>query len=137
MAQDIGTGSTIVFGTSSWTPQIIDINWNGIERDSIPTSIMSTVGGRTFIPSDSYDGGELVIEIAWDPDEPPPIVFNGPTVPETVTLTFPVPSGGSVGAKLAATMFIRSLDIHDPWEERMTGTLTLKVSGNITQTDHS
>lgn len=137
MAQDIGTGTTITFGTSAWAAQLIGVNWNGISRESILTAIMSTVGGRTFIPSDTYDPGEVVLEVAWDPDVPPPVVFNGPTVPETVTITFPIPSGGNVGGKLAASMFITGFEINDPWEERMTATVTLKASGDITQTDHT
>tara|TARA_R110000803_G_scaffold43701_3_gene93018 strand:+ start:7764 stop:8132 length:369 start_codon:yes stop_codon:yes gene_type:complete len=122
MANDIGTGTTIVFGTSGWTAEILDVGWGGISRESIEMSHMGTTTARIFVPTDLYDPGELTIEFLYDPAEDPP--FAGAA--ETVTVTYPG------AATMIATGFMTNLDIGVPFEDRMTGTGTIKFTGAIT-----
>lgn len=67
-AVDIGTGSTITFGTSSWAPHILSGKWSGVKRTAIPTSYMGqaapsgTLANATFISGILCDPGELDIE---------------------------------------------------------------------------
>ena|SRR3990167_19130 len=68
-AVDIGTGSTIVFGTSSWAPRILSAKWSGIKRAAISTNYMGqaaagagTIANGTLIAGLLCDPGELDIE---------------------------------------------------------------------------
>lgn len=126
---DVGSGATLAFGTSGFTANIISMSWGGIDRESIATSHLLTVGGRTFIVGDLHDPGDLTVEIQYDPNDRPP--FDGAA--ETITLTYPIPSGGSTGATHAATGFVMNwvpgqLDV----DGLMISTLVIKFSGSIT-----
>lgn len=126
---DVGTGAKIAFGTSLWDGNIQSMSWGGISRVEVPTKHLLTVGGETFIVGDLYNPGELTVEIQYDPDDRPP----WDQVPETITITYPIPSGGSTGATHAATGFIKDfvpgqLDV----DGLMVSTFVIKFSGNIT-----
>lgn len=124
MATDIGTGTTITFGTSGFTADILAVNWDGIARESINTSHMGTTNDHTFMPTDLVDNGEISVEIAFIGSLSPPIITNGAA--ETVTVAW---AGGS---SWAASAFQTGFTAGAPLEDKMTGTLTLKVSGGIT-----
>lgn len=125
MATDIGTGTTVTFGTSGFTADILNVDWSGISRESIQTSHMGTTSDHTFMPVDLVDNGTIVMEIAFVATLSPPIITNGPT--ETVTVAF----AGS-GTTWAASAFQTEFQIGAPLEDKMTGTLTMKVTGGIT-----
>ena len=129
---DVGTGATLAFGTSGWTGNIEDMSWGGIPREEVPTSHLLTVGGKTFIVGKLYDPGDLTVEMQYDPDDRPP--FDQPT--ETITVTYPVPEGGSTGATHAAIGFIKNwtppqLSV----DGKMMSTFVIKFSGSITFTN--
>ncbi len=93
---DIGTGATIVFGTSGFTAEVMSISIDGIDRESIETTHLGTTvpaanqyGGRTYIPGDLADPGTTTIEINFNPDTLPPIGLAA----ETITITFPLVAG--------------------------------------------
>lgn len=133
MPVDNGTGGTITFGTSGFTANISNINWDGMERASIATSHLGTTTAHTFIPGDLYDPGELSLDIQFDPDEFPPIN----SAAETITVTYPLSSGGTTAANWAATGFVTGASHVVPLEALMTGTITVKLSGAITNTDEA
>lgn len=126
MAADIGTGTTITFGTSSFTAEIMSVNGNDITREDIDTTHMGTTNYRTFIPADLVDGGSIELEINFDPDSQPPIAGAA----ETITITFPLPAGQSTPADLEFSGYVNSWSWGVPNEEKMTATLTIKVDGN-------
>lgn len=130
---DVGTGTTIVFGTSSFTAEILNVGQDGIDRIAVQTSHMTTTNSHTFMPGDLVDEGEVTLEFAFNPNNQPPI--RGAA--ETVTITFPIPAGGSAGATAQFTGFIKGWDWGAALEEKMTGTATLKVSGTVTWVDAS
>ena len=130
---DIGTGTTIAFGTSSFSAELLGISQDGMSRPAIDTSHMGTSTWKTFMPGDLVDNGEVQMEIAFNPDNQPPIS----AVAETITITFPVPAGSSSGATAAFSGFVTDWGVQGPLEERMTSTITIKVSGQITWTDAS
>ena len=82
---DVATGITIVFGTSGFSAQILDVTPPGMSRESLETTHQSTMTQKTFMPADLYDSGELGFDIHFNPDTSPPI--GGAT--ETITITFP------------------------------------------------
>lgn len=134
---DIGTGTTIAFGTTGFQAQVTGVSLAGIAREAIDTSHMATtptpagkMGSRTFMPGDLSDGGELSLEIHFDPDDVPPI--SQPA--EQVTVTFPIPAGLTNGATYVFSGFVTGFQANVPLEDKMTGTLTVKVSGPITVT---
>ena len=122
MAVDVGTGTTVTFGTSGFSANVTNIDWSDINREAIQTSHLGTVDAHTHIPGKLYDSGSIELEIQFDPEDGlPPI--NGAA--ETITITFPdesVWSGTGFATGFTATV---------PLEELMTGTLTLKISGVI------
>jgi hypothetical protein len=128
-------GITAVFSTSSFSAEVTDVDWSGISREAIATSHQGTAaagtgkfGNATFIPGDLSDPGELGMTIHFDPDTEPPI----DQVAETITLTWPLASGDASAATWAGSGFITSYDIGAPLDDKMTATVTVKFSGNIT-----
>lgn len=125
MATDIGTGSTVTFGTSSFTADILSVNLSGITREAINTSHMGTTSDHTFMPADLVDNGTLEMEVAWVAGLTPPILTNGAA--ETVTVAF----AGSAST-WSFSAFQIDLGIVVPLEDKMTATMTFKITGAIT-----
>ena len=135
-AVDVGTGTTIVFGTSSWTAEITDFAHDEITRASIDTTNLATavagagkIGSRTFIPADLSDPAGLTINGHFNPDTKPPI--EG--VAETITITFP-DHGGATEATWVFSGFMTGFSYGVPLEDKMTFSAKIKASGNITIT---
>jgi len=128
MAADQGTATTITFGTSSFSADLLSINGGAITRDAIETTHMTTATGKTFVPADIEDGGEYTMEIAFIGSLVLPTV--GTAVLETITINW---GGTGTGYEWAFSGFVTSTgDISASINERMTTTLTIKVSGDIT-----
>ena len=123
-AVDIATGITIVFGTTGFTANIQDVSGPGLTRESIDVSHQGTVGGMEFLPGDLHDPGELTFDIQFNPDTNPPV--DQPI--ETVTITWPS------GATWAADGFMTNYEPAAPLDDKMTGSVTVKFSGDVTIT---
>lgn len=120
-----GFGITIDFATSAFSAEIIDTTPPEQTRESIQTSHTETANdAHTFIPADLSDPGELSFDINFDPDESPPI--NGAT--ESITITF------ASGTTWAFSGFMTGYTPAAPMDDRMTASVTVKVSGPITIT---
>lgn len=130
---DSGFGVAITF-SSSFCAAITNVKWSGMSRKAIDTTNSATsAGAATFIPSDIEDYGELQVELLFNPNDTPPVA----SAAETVTVTFPVPSGSTNGATWAATGFLTNFECDVPIDDRMTATATIKFSGVVTFTDAS
>jgi hypothetical protein len=130
MAVDVGTGTTLTGGTSGWTSPILSIEVSDISRESVETSHLGTTTAKTFMPGDLYDPGSIELEILFDTDNVssvglPPISAAA----ETWTITFPIPSGLATGATAAGSGFLTGWGWSIPLEDRVTGTVTLKMTG--------
>lgn len=131
---DLGTGTTIVFGTSSFAAQLTNAQpVSGGVRAPHQTSHMGTTVAHTFIASKLIDWGELAIDFWFDPDNEPPL----DAAAETITITCPIPSGQSNGATLVGTGFLIGYDNVIPLEELMTASAVIKWSGDLAWTDSS
>ena len=128
---DVGTGSTITFGTSGFTGEILSIGGKDFSRPAIDSTHLGTTVYRTFFPGDLSDPGGIELEIQFDPDEDAPIN----AVAETITVTFPLPAGGITPATMAATGFITDWDFAVPLEDKMMQNITIKLSDTITWVD--
>ena len=133
MALDTGNGTSITFGSSSWSGQFTSVRRAGETRPAIDSTNLATTTARTFIAADLVDRGSLECDIQYDPDDPPPTN----SVAETITLTFPVPSGQSNGATIAGTGFITDHDLDIPEGDIMTGSITIKWAADVTFSDAS
>jgi len=118
---DIGTGITLVFGTSGFTAEITDITPPGASRDSVNTSHQGTTTAHTFSPTDLYDAGELSFDFHFNPDTSPPI--DGAT--EEIVMTFPS------GCTWTFNGFMTAYEPSTPLEDKMTGSATVKVTGAV------
>lgn len=137
MAVDIGTGTTIVFGTSGFNAEVTDVDWGGLSREAIETTHLGTavagagkVGSKTYIPGDLSDPGEISLTGHFNPNLKPPMEAAA----ETITVTFPLPAGGTTPATWVASGFMTAFAETTPLEDKMGFTATIKITGNITVT---
>ncbi len=134
---DVGSGATFVFGTTPVALDITSIETSGASRESIDVTTLATAGGRTFIPGDLYDPGEISLEGHLDPNLGDALITKIGAIKETVTITFPIPAGGAAGATFACSGFLTEFDSSVGIEEEMTFSATIKLSDEITWTDSS
>ncbi len=125
---DVGTGAAITFA-SGYFGEITGFSMDGMERPSIDTTHLGTTNARTFIPGDLYDPGELAVELQFDTQTLPPFSATA----ETVTVTFPLTSGGTT-TTWAASGFLTSFNYDVPLEDLNTASATVKLSGQVTVT---
>lgn len=123
MATDIGTGTTVTFGTSAFSFDLLAVNWDGITREVVNTSHMGTTTAHTKMPTDLKDSGQIQVEGAYIATLDPPI----DAAAETITIA---PAGG--GNTWAASAFMTNFSIGIPLEDKMTFSATLEVTGDIT-----
>ena len=140
---DIGTGTTVAFGTTAFVAEYLNIDWGGIERPAIDTSHMGTAAAgagkfanRTKIPGDLSDPGNITLEAHFNPEVAITVNFAAliDTGAETLTITWPKAAGDSTAAKWAASAFCVSVSISDPLEDKMIATIEMAITGNVTQT---
>ena len=127
---DSGFGVAITFQTGFFA-EILSVDPPNMTRAAITTTHSATSGGKaTFIPSDIVDMGEMTVEMAFDPEEDPPI----DAAAETVTLSYPVKAGDTNPATWVFSGFMTSYQPTVPIDDRMTARAVIKVSGDITVT---
>ena len=135
MASDIGTGSKIKFGSTIPAMPIMSIAHSGIGTVDIKTSHLGTTGGHTYIPGDLYEPGEIKVE--WQVDNAT-VSASGVTIPfppyKAAAQTFTVYLTGTTAGKptIAGSGFVKDVDYGAPNEELMTGSFSIKMSGNLT-----
>jgi hypothetical protein len=135
MANDIGQGTTISFGgiltnsSNSSTYRVNGINWGGISREVVDASHMLTSGGKEFLASENYDPGEISVEIHFDPSISPIPTMTNVSTTQIVAVRFA--NGGTNTALWSAYGFLSQFEAGAPKDDMMTGTVTIKLSGNI------
>lgn len=129
---DVTTGLTIAFATSGFSAEIIDVALGGISREPIDTSHMGTAaagalefGNKTFIPGRLVDGGEYTIETHFNPQDLPIIGASA----EVITVTFPKAPADATPATYVFNGFVTAVDNALPLDEKMTASITVKVTG--------
>jgi|SRR6185503_4724615 len=135
---DVGTGASIVFGTSEFTAMIHteQVRLSGLTRNSFPTSHLGTLppaagklGNATFIPGRLIDPGSMTLDIQFTPQVRPPIHGD----PELITVTFPKAPTDITPAYWSCMGFLTAYsDITVPTDALMMATVTVKFSGEMT-----
>ena len=124
MAVELGTGSTILFARSGFDAFIRGIEWQSITREGIEQTTLETNGARAWIPSDLHNPGTVALELAFEPNERPPIAG----IAETISVRNPSGAGYSVSGIVTAWEWLA------PLENLMTARVELKASGPISFT---
>lgn len=129
---------TLTLGTSSWSAELSSISWDGVTQASIDTShfglsapAATNFGGRTFIPGDLADPGELTFSGNFNPNDPLPFL-DGTT--ELVTVGWPT-TGGTVDPTWAGQGFATSFSMEGEDNGKMSFTISFKMTGEITVTE--
>lgn len=129
---DVSTGLTVAFATSAFSAELLDVSLGGIARAAIETSHMGTAaagasefGNKTFIPGRLVDGGEYTLETHFNPQTLPIIGAAA----EVITVTFPKAPGDTTAANYAFTGFVTAIDKALPLDDKMTASITVKVTG--------
>lgn len=121
---DISVGFTLTLPNSNLTMQVVDVTPPEISVESINTSHQGTSNWHTFEPSELRDGGRLSVEVHVNPDQDPETLVGVKetaivlTWPSTATWTF----AGHVESYAPGSMAL---------DQKMTGTVNIKVSGDI------
>jgi hypothetical protein len=123
MAHD-GHGTTITFGTSGFSANLIDVSGPSVERGSIDTTHMATASALTFIPADLYDPGGVELTFEFNGADNPPI----DAVAETITIDW---AGASGTGNWSGSGFMTNYKPGATIGERMTATATLKLTGPL------
>ena len=133
MAHDIGQGTYVTFGTivgsAATHYKVNSVSLSGVSRDVVDASHLLTTGGKQFLGSEYYDPGELSLEIHHDPSLNPVNLLTNVNTAQVCSIFFA--NGGTSVATWSAFGFASSFDASAPKDDMMTGTLTIKLSGNL------
>ena len=133
MAVDIGQGTFVTFGSivgsAATCYRVNCVSLGGVSRDVVDASHLLTSGGKEFIASEFYDPGELSLEIHHDPSLNPVGLLTNVGTAQVCTIIFA--NGGTSTAKWSAYGFASGFEASAPKDDMMTGTLTVKLSGNL------
>ncbi len=116
---DIATGITIVFGTTGFSMEILDVSGPSYSRDPVEVTHQGSVDAKEFTPADLYDGGEVTFDVHYNPDDA--IIVDEPT--ESITITWPA------GATVVFDGFMTGFEPTGPLNDKMTASVTIKVDG--------
>lgn len=123
---DVGTGTTVAWGTSTtFTAKVTGIQLGNESVPVIDVTNMSTTAYREKMKGDLKEPLQVTVEIDYNPSLTYPLA----SAAETVTITLPIPAGGTTGATIAGTAFMSSWDATVPLEEKMTGTYVIQFDG--------
>lgn len=133
MANDIGQGTYVTFGSivgnAATCYKVNQVSLGGVSRDVVDASHLLTTGGKQFLASEYYDPGELSLEIHHDPSLNPVNLLTNVGTAQVVNIYFA--NGGTSTALWSAYGFASGFEASAPKDDMMTGTLTIKLSGNI------
>jgi hypothetical protein len=120
----IGYGTTITFGTSGLTGELLSVDGMSLERDAVETTYMASAEQwREFIPG-LRNAGEISFEMAFDPTEDPDTPITGDV--ETITVTWP---DDATVLTWACDGFLTSFQPSAPIDDRITVSGTIKLTG--------
>lgn len=131
---DVGTGATLTFSSTSYTTEIVNINATGRARVAVDVTKLASNGYKEYIRGDLIEPGQYEVEIHYQPDNPPPIFTT--VSQENFVITFPIWGTQQTGAKETIAGFIQEIDGPNIGiDEKMVCTLTVKLTGTISQAD--
>jgi len=121
---DVATGITIVFGTSGFSANIIDVTPIRVTREAVQTSHQGTQKMHTYMPADLASPGTHRFTLEYDPEEEPPI--HGAS--EEITITHPD------GTTDVFQGFMTNFEAEEPLNQKMVGSCEFQITGQRTVT---
>lgn len=118
-----GHGTTITFGTSSFSANLISVNGPSVTRDDIDNTHMGTSDAKAYLPSALYDGGEVSLTVEHDASLAVPIDQDA----ETITIDW-----AGQGSTWAFSGYVKGCTPGAAIGERMESEITIKVTGAVT-----
>lgn len=118
--------TTISFGTSNFEAHVLSIKPPGWTVADVPTTHAETEDAKTYMPGDLEDWDTLDLTIEFDPANPP---RRGE--PEEIVITF------KSGVTWTFDGYINTYqpgDTSTEGDDRMEGSISVKVNGGITVT---
>lgn len=100
---DTGHGATLTFGTTGGTWNCRSIGALDQNRPRVKTSYLGTSAVDSFMPGDLTELSEVEAEIIYASTAGLPAIGSAT---ETVTITYPISSGGNAASTVAAAGFI-------------------------------
>lgn len=132
---DSGFGASITFATG-YCAKITSISLDGMTREAIDTTNMaSTNGWADFIPSDIKNAGTMTVELLHDKNAAGKT--NLAAAAGTITVTYPISTGGSSAGSVACSGFMMEMGIEIPMDDVMTQTCKFQFTSEPTFTDQS
>lgn len=117
-----GNGSSITLAGGA-VGTVTALSGIGGSRETIDTSNLATTGGRTFVPSDLVDYGEISVEGHWDGTAPQ---ITGSTAAYSITI-------GTTTTKVwSGSGFVSSWESGTPMDDLISFSLTIKCTGTWT-----
>ena len=129
MGADVGTGTTLTFGTSGFTANLLSVDGPGMTRESFQTSHMGTTTWHEHIPGNLSDGGEVTVEYQFEGDDVYPTLIGA--VAEVITINV---AGDGAGKIYSFSGFATATTPAIPLEDIMTASVTLKAAGAVSIT---
>lgn len=123
MAAGDGLGTTVTFGSSGFSANILSVDGPSVTRDPIETTHMGTTVTKSFIMSSLYDGGEVTLTVQHDATIAVPI--SGAL--ETITIDW-----GGLGSNDSFSGGVTAYTASATVGELMEGSMTIKAAGAIT-----
>lgn len=121
---DLGTGASLAMSTT-FTAELTSIALENMTRVAVDKSHLGTSGAKSFLFGDQFDPGQLSLAFHHKTTERPPIDADA----GAVTVTYPDASTwASTGGFIEAGHSV-------PMEEIMSGTGTVKLSGDVVVVD--
>lgn len=132
-----GHGTTFSLGGTT-VGNIMTIGGPEISRDALDVSTMdSTSKAREFIPG-MLDSGEITLELNYDGTAAGTgnLLAGQMTATTLETMTIVLPAQGALGtSSWAISGFLTGLGNAIPFDDKVTQTVTIKLSGLYTYTD--
>lgn len=122
---DVGTGTTLTYGTSFFA-EIVSMDIDGAEIPVIDAPHMGGAGVHKLIFGKLQRPPQLTLEVNLDADKDWKSKIAATT--ESVTITFPIPAGGSSGATWSFTGKMVSFSASIPVEDRMSATAVIQAT---------
>ena len=118
----IGTGCSITW-ESGFLAEILDIGGPNFSREGVDFSHMGTTGVKPFKFDSMYDGGEMVVEIAFRPSDGAPPILDAA---DTVVINW----SDSAASTTTFTAALTGWSSSTPVSGRSTATATLKIASD-------
>jgi len=118
-----GNGSSITLAGGA-VGTVTALSGIGGSRETIDTSNLATTGGRTFVPSDLVDYGEISVEGHWS--------GAAPAITGSSTGAYSITVGTTTAKTWAGSGFVSSWQTDTPMDDLISFSLTIKCTGTWT-----